>query len=205
MDAGCVGCVSLNDPPHTGESRCRLQRPRPARRVRPAASAEVPTPSRVCAQSVGELFPKRVFASLPGVSLPPRSAGSSERSGWAGGAAGPPGVAQCPSGPFLPQVPGRPVETAKHVCFCYPTGKTTKKQKPMPKSTSLPSPTANAPDAPCFLPKSQTWSLCSAPLGANCSQGTCPSSAYWVRAELWGISARRWCVPSGSQCSGSYL
>lgn len=41
----------------------------------------------------------------------------------------------------------------------------------MPKSTSLPSPTANAPDAPCFLPKSQTWSLCSAPSGRELFPG----------------------------------
>lgn len=61
MDAGCVGCVSLNDPPHTGESRCRLQRPRPARRVRPAASAEVPHPVPCLCTERGGTLPEASF------------------------------------------------------------------------------------------------------------------------------------------------
>lgn len=204
MDTGCVGCISFNDPqlgrgkPSTASSTshlpasCSLQ-PRPQSPPRPCASA----------QRRGELFPKQVFVSPSGSSLFPQSAEFESVPGEQWERQVPRGVAQHTSGSFLPRVPGPPVETARHLCFCYLMTK--KKKKNVPKSTSLPSSTANATNAPCFPPKSQTRSLFAAPSGCELFPGEPSALPLLGVSKAWGISSCQGCVLRGIHCLGSYL
>ena len=179
MDTGCVGCISFNDPqlgrgkPSTASSTshlpasCSLQ-PRPQSPPRPCASA----------QRRGELFPKRVFVSPSGSSLFPQSAEFESVPGEQWERQVPRGVAQHTSGSFLPRVPGPPVETARHLCFCYLMTKKKKKKCLNRQVSLLP---LRMPQTPRVFRQNPKHGLClQPPLGVNCSQGSHLPSHYSV-------------------------